>query len=107
MPSAPPSSLPVSEMPEAAPARSDGAEDTIRSVVAVNTGPSPSETTVEAAARIARSASRDPPTLVSTAQANRRHRQAGADHQRRADLPQDPGGKVRSDDQPTGPRQRP
>src|SRR6266545_2277524 len=44
-----------------------GAVDTIRSVVAVNTGPSPSETTVEAAARIARSASRDPPTLVSTA----------------------------------------
>ena len=64
MPNVPPSSLPVSEMPEAAPARSGGAEPTIRSVVAVNTGASPRETTQEAATRIVRSA--DPPTRVST-----------------------------------------
>src|SRR6266545_879948 len=65
MPSAPPSSAPVSEIPEAAPARSGGAEPTIRSVVAVNTGASPSDTTSEAPARIARSASADPlPTWV-------------------------------------------
>jgi hypothetical protein len=64
MPRAPPSSLPVSEMPEAAPARSGGADPTIRLVVAVNTGASPTETTAEAVTRMARSA--DPPTRVST-----------------------------------------
>src|SRR6266540_3578531 len=63
MPSAPPSSAPVSEIPEAAPARSGGADPTIRSVVAVNTGASPRETMAEAVARIARSA--EPPTRVS------------------------------------------
>ena len=38
MPSAPPSSEPVSEIPDAAPARSGGAEPTISSVVAMKTG---------------------------------------------------------------------
>jgi hypothetical protein len=52
--------------PRGRPARSGGAELTIRSVVAVNTGASPSETTSEAPARIRRSESRDPPTWVST-----------------------------------------
>ena len=107
MPSAPPSSAPVSEIPEAAPARSGGAEQTIRSVVAVNTGASPSEMTSEAPARTARSASGDPPTWVSTAEADRRQGQPGADHRRRADPAQDPGRQVRPDDEPDRRRQRP
>src|SRR6266849_2708301 len=43
MPSAPPSSEPVSEIADAAPARSGGALPTIRSVARVNTGASPRE----------------------------------------------------------------
>ena len=48
MPSAPPSSAPVSEMPDAAPARSGGADPTISSVVRVNTGARPSEMMTDA-----------------------------------------------------------
>ena len=66
MPNAPPSSAPVSEIPEAAPARSGGAEETIRSVVAPNTGARPREASSEAPTRIARSALGDPPTWVRT-----------------------------------------
>ena len=47
MPRAPPSSAPVSEIPEAAPACSGGAEPTISSVVSPNTGASPSEMITE------------------------------------------------------------
>ena len=43
IPRAPPSSAPVSEMPEAAPACSGGAEPTISSVVSPNTGAMPRE----------------------------------------------------------------
>jgi hypothetical protein len=44
---APPSSASVSEMPEAAPARSGGAEPTISSVFNLNTGARPSEITTQ------------------------------------------------------------
>ena len=46
-PSAPPSSEAVSEMPDAAPARSGGADPTISSVVSENTGARPSEMMIE------------------------------------------------------------
>ena len=51
MPSAPPNSAPVSEIPDAAPARSGGAAPMIRSFVSVKTGESPSEKITEAATR--------------------------------------------------------
>ena len=60
MPSAPPSSAPVSEIPEAAPAFSGGALPTISSVVRVNTGDSASEITTDAATTIARPVDRQP-----------------------------------------------
>ena len=47
MPSAPPSSDAVSEMPDAAPARSGGAEPTMSSVVREKTGARPSEMMTE------------------------------------------------------------
>src|SRR5258707_11688954 len=47
MPSVPPSSAPVSLMPEAAPACSSGAEPTISAVVRPNTGARPSETELD------------------------------------------------------------
>src|SRR6266545_2470225 len=97
MPSAPPSSPPVSEIPEAAPARSGGAELTTRLVVAVNTGASPSDTSSEAPARIARSASCDPPTRVSTPRPT-----APKPHPA-----QDAGRQVGPDDEPDRRRQRP
>ena len=67
MPSAPPSSAPVSEMPDAAPASSGGADPTIRSVVAVNTGASPSEMITDAPTSVRSSA--DPSSWVSIASA--------------------------------------
>ena len=54
MPSAPPNSALVSEMADAAPARSGGAEPMIRSVVSVNTGARPSEKIVEPTANVAK-----------------------------------------------------
>ena len=65
MPRAPPSSDPVSEIPEAAPACSRGADPTISSVVAVNTGANPSETITEAVITSVRSSV--PSTPVSIA----------------------------------------
>ena len=47
IPSAPPSSAPVSEIPDAAPARSGGADPTMSSVVSPKTGARPSEMTTE------------------------------------------------------------
>src|SRR4029453_14744851 len=107
MPSAPPSSAPVSEIPEAAPARSGGAEETIRSVVAVNTGASPSEMASEAPARTARAGPGGPPTRGGPPRANPRQGQPGADHRPRADPAQDPGSQVRPDDEADRRRQRP
>ncbi len=49
IPSAPPNSAPVSEIAEAAPAFSGGAEPTIRSVATAATGDSPSEKTTDPA----------------------------------------------------------
>ena len=54
MPSAPPNSELVSEIAEAAPARSCGASPTIKSVASVKTGEMPSETIVVAGTTIAR-----------------------------------------------------
>ena len=48
MPKAPPNSAPVSEIPEAAPARSGGALPTMTSVARVPTGATPSVRTTEA-----------------------------------------------------------
>src|SRR5688572_18915799 len=45
IPSAPPNSADVSEIADAAPARSGGADPMIRSVVKVNTGETPTENT--------------------------------------------------------------
>src|SRR3990172_865146 len=67
MPSAPPSSAPVSEIPEAAPARSGGALPTISSVVKLNTGESASEMTTDADTMEARP--EEPPTWVSSTSA--------------------------------------
>jgi hypothetical protein len=50
-------------MPDAAPARSGGADPTISSVVAMKTGERPSEMMIEAPTMIGRSI--DPPTCVS------------------------------------------
>ena len=66
MPSAPPSSAAVSEIPDAAPAFSAGAEPTTSSVVSPNTGPMPSEITTDATPRARRSPVVDAPTWVST-----------------------------------------
>ena len=65
MPSAPPNSAPVSEIPDAAPARSGGAEPTMSSVVSPKTGARPSEITTEARTTTARPSA--PPTCVSIA----------------------------------------
>ena len=54
MPSAPPSSAAVSLIPDAAPARSGGADPTIISVVRPNTGANPSEMTTDAVTTIGR-----------------------------------------------------
>ena len=54
MASAPPNSALVSEIADAAPARSGGAEPTTMSVVSVNTGAMPSEKIVEPMANIAK-----------------------------------------------------
>jgi hypothetical protein len=54
IPSAPTNSALVSEMPEAAPARSGGALPMIRSVPSVKTGASPSDMTIEAVTRMGR-----------------------------------------------------
>src|SRR5829696_4715546 len=51
MPRAPPNSAPVSEIPEAAPARSGGALPTMTSVARVPTGATPSVRTTEAITR--------------------------------------------------------
>ena len=58
MPSAPPNSALVSEIAEAAPARSGGADPTIRSVVSVNTGAMPSEKIVVPRANVRSSVDR-------------------------------------------------
>ena len=65
IPSAPPSSDAVSEMPDAAPARSGGADPTISSVVSPKTGPKPSEMTTDDRTMIARPSG--PPTRVRIA----------------------------------------
>ncbi len=75
MPSAPPSSDAVSEIPDAAPARSGGAVPTMSSVVSVNTGASASEMRTDAATTTARPSA--PPTWVSsTSPTAARERQA-------------------------------
>src|SRR5919106_665516 len=63
MPSAPPSSAPVSEIPDAEPARSGGAVLTMRSVPSVTAGATPSARTTEA---ITRTASDEPPSTVAS-----------------------------------------
>src|ERR687891_2007325 len=64
MPSAPPNSAAVSEIPAAAPARSGGTEPMIRSLVSVNIGDVPSEKTVDP---ITTSVNPEPgPTWVNT-----------------------------------------
>src|SRR5882762_8312931 len=73
MPSAPPSSAHVSEIPEAAPARSGGAEPMMTSLVSVNSGdPKNVNTNVATANRT------NPPLPVPTGE---RRRQERADHE--------------------------
>ena len=89
IPRAPPSSAPVSEMPEAAPACSGGADPTISSVVSPNTGrhaqgddhrpgDQGSQPAVDA-------------DLGQQAQPGRGQGQAAADHPDRPHVVQDPG----------------
>ena len=64
IPSAPPSSKALSEIPEAAPARSGGAEPTTSSVVRPKTGARPSEMMTDATTTIASPSVPAPPTRL-------------------------------------------
>ena len=85
MPSAPPNSALVSEIADAAPARSGGADPTTRSVVSVNTGARPSANIVEPTANIANPV--DASMRVNIANPIAAEREAAGHHERRADPP--------------------
>src|SRR4029453_9938675 len=89
IPSAPPSSAPVSEIPEAAPAPSGGADPPTRPGVAADTGAPPRAGARPAAAR------------------GRRRRGAPPTPPGGGPPPRDPGGQVRADDEAGARRQRP
>src|SRR4029453_15902932 len=71
MPSAPPNSALVSDMADAAPARSGGAAPMIRSVVNVNTGDVPSEKIIEASANDANPVPESKPVIIQKPMADR------------------------------------
>jgi hypothetical protein len=105
MPSAPPSSAPVSEIPDAAPACSGRAEPTISSVVNPNTGASPSEISSDAATSGDQAvAGAD---LGKHGEADGRQGEPPGDHERRAELADDPRAELGPDDEAEGGRQRP
>jgi hypothetical protein len=79
MPTAPPTSAPVSEIAEAAPARSCGADPTISSVVTENSGARARETTTETAISTAK------PEVTVTSSRPERARAATTRHALRTD----------------------
>ena len=98
MPRAPPSSAPVSEMPDATPARSGRTQPTTRSVPSVTGGATPRATTTEPTTT---SATLDSGSTCARHEPGRREREASGDDVRGSEAAHEHRSEQRPGDEPT------